>query len=244
MNKLLDQLVGKLKAAAGSNLNAVVLYGSAAGGNYHEKHSDLNVLCLVEKAGSSELEALAPVAQWWVRKGHPSPVIFTADELQRSAEVFAIELRDIRDRHRMLLGDDFMTSFQVPMNLHRWQVKRELRGGWLRLRQAILSAPKKRSAQLGIMTASISNFTTLFRHALIALGNSVAVLPAHEIFDRVGELASASPAPFHTVLEVREGKKKAGDVDVYATLRAYLDFVHRVTNEFDRRTPSSSSDPA
>ena len=104
-------------------MKAVVLFGSAAGGNYHEKHSDLNVLCLVEKAGSAELEALAPVAQWWVRKGHPAPLIFTADELQRSAEVFAIELRDIQHRHRMLLGDDFVSTFQVPMSLHRWQVK-------------------------------------------------------------------------------------------------------------------------
>lgn len=244
MNKLLDQLVGKLRTAAGSNLKAVVLFGSAAGGNYHEKHSDLNVLCLVEKAGSAELEALAPVAQWWVRKGHPAPLIFTADELQRSAEVFAIELRDIQHRHRMLLGDDFVSTFQVPMSLHRWQVKRELRGGWLRLRQSILSAPKKRAAQLAIMTASISTFTTLFRHALIALGESVATRNAHEIFDRVGELVSANPAPFHTILELREGKKKAGDIEVYATLQAYLDFVHRVTNEFDRRMPSSSSDPA
>jgi predicted nucleotidyltransferase len=243
MNKLLDQFVEKLKSAAGDNLKAVVLYGSAAGGNYHEKHSDLNVLCLVDKAGSSELESLAPAAQWWMRKGHPSPLIFTADELQRSAEVFAIELGDIRDRHQMLLGEDFITTFQVPMNLHRWQVKRELRAGWLRLRQAILSAPKKRAAQLAIMTASISTFATLFRHALIALGEPVP-MHAHAVFDQVGELVSANPAPFHTILEFREGKKKAADVDVYATLRAYLDFVHRVTNEFDRRISSSSSDRA
>ncbi len=238
MKKLLDELVGKLKAAAGNNLKAIVLYGSAASGNYHEKHSDLNVLCLVEKAGSAELESLAPVAQWWIRKGHPAPLIFTADELRRSAEVFAIELRDIRDRHQMLLGEDFLAVFEVPMKLHGWQVKRELRSGWLRLRQAILSAPNKRAAQLGIMTASISSFVTLFRHALIALGEPVPE-NARAVFDRMGALASANPAPFHTILDVREGKQQAGNVEVDGTLRAYLDFVHRVTNEVDRRMQSS-----
>jgi predicted nucleotidyltransferase len=234
MKKLLDELVERLKAAAGNNLKAIVLYGSAAGGNYHEKHSDLNVLCLVERAGSAELESLAPVAQWWIRKGHPAPLIFTAEELQRSAQVFAIEMHDIRDRHQMLLGEDFIARFEVPMQLHRWQVKRDLRANWLRLRQAILSAPKKRAAQLGIMTASISSFTTLFRHALIALGEP-APENARAAFDRVGALAGANPAPFHTILEVREGKQQADNLEIDSTLRAYLDFVHRVTNEVDRR---------
>ena len=234
MKQLLDELVQKLKAAAGKNLKAVVLYGSAASGNYHPKHSDLNVLCLVEHAGATDLEALSPVAQWWIRKGHPTPLVFTADELRRSAELFAIEMCDIRDHHQMLHGEDFLAAFDVPMKFHRWQVKRDLRSNWLRLRQAIVSAPKKRSVQLGIMTASISTFAALFRHALIALGE-----PAPEnnraAFDRFGAIVSASPAPFHTILDVREGKQQANKIEVDATLRGYLDFVHRVTNEVDRR---------
>ena len=234
MKQLLDELVQKLKAAAGQNLKAVVLYGSAASGNYHPKHSDLNVLCLVEHAGATDLEALSPVAQWWIRKGHPTPLVFTADELRRSAELFAIEMCDIRDHHQMLHGEDFLAAFDVPMKFHRWQVKRDLRSNWLRLRQAIVSAPKKRSVQLCIMTASISTFAALFRHALIALGE-----PAPEnnraAFDRFGAIVSASPAPFHTILDVREGKQQANKIEVDATLRGYLDFVHRVTNEVDRR---------
>ena len=63
MEAKLSELVGRLKSAAADNLKAVVLYGSAATGEFLEKHSDLNILCLVERAGSSDLERLHPVAE-------------------------------------------------------------------------------------------------------------------------------------------------------------------------------------
>jgi predicted nucleotidyltransferase len=234
MEKLLNELIEKLKATAGDNLKSVVLYGSAAGGEYHAKHSDLNVLCLVERAGAAELELLGPVAQWWTRKGHPAPLVFTLEELRRSADVFAIELLDIQERHRILFGDDFLGALDVPMTLHRLQVERELRTNWLRFREAILATPPKNAARLGLMTKSISSFTALFRHALIALGEAVPD-SKRAVIDHIARLVGSNASAFHTILDVREGKQKESQVDVTATVRAYLELVERVTDEVDRR---------
>src|SRR5579863_8557876 len=171
METKLSGLVGRLKAAAGDNLKAVVLYGSAATGEFIEQHSDLNVLCIVERAGAADLEKLHPVAESWMGEGNPAPLIFTLDELRRSADVFAIELLDMKNHHRMLHGEDFLQDLDVPLRLHRLQVERELRTNWLRLRQAVLAAPHKKKIQLGIMLDSVAAFCVLFRHALMALGH-------------------------------------------------------------------------
>ena len=48
--KLISEFVEKMKAAAGDNLVSVVLYGSAADGEFHPEYSDLNLLCLVRDA--------------------------------------------------------------------------------------------------------------------------------------------------------------------------------------------------
>ncbi|MGB0036926.1 MAG: hypothetical protein WBP79_15760, partial [Candidatus Acidiferrales bacterium] len=173
MEAKLKELVEKLKSAAGDNLDAVVLYGSAVTGEFIARHSDLNILCIVARAGAADLEHLHSVAEWWNREGHPAPLIFTLEELRRSADVFAIELLDIKHHHRILLGDDFLAKFEVPLDLHRLQVERELRTGWLRLRQAILCAPHKNKVLLGIMLESVSAFCVLFRHALMAIGAHV-----------------------------------------------------------------------
>jgi predicted nucleotidyltransferase len=230
MEAKLTELVQRLKAASGANLRAVVLYGSAVTGEFLAEHSDLNILCLVESAGSRELEQLHATAEWWTRQGNPSPLIFTLDELRRSADVFAIELLDMKDRHRMLFGSDFLQDFEVSMRLHRLQVERELRTNWLRLRQAILAAPAKPKAHLGIMVASNSAFCTLFRHALIALGQPK---PAgkREAVAAVASLTGADPSAFEAILNLREGRVKEKALDIEATLQTYLEFVELVTNE-------------
>lgn len=234
MDKILNELVGRLKTAAGGNLKAAVLYGSAVTGEFQEKHSDLNVLCLVERAGGAELEQLNPAATWWMKKGHPAPLVFTLDELRRSADVFAIELLDMKTHHRMLFGEDFLTGLEVPMTLHALQVERELRASWLRLRQGILGTPGKREAMAGLMIASASTFATLFRHVLIALGERPPD-GRRAVADRIAAVVGGDATAFQTVLDIRGGKQKAGDVDVAATLRRYLEFVERVTDEVDRQ---------
>jgi predicted nucleotidyltransferase len=230
----LTEFVNRAKAAALDNLKAIVLYGSAVTGEFSAKHSDLNLLCLVGQAGSGELEALHGAAEWWVREGNPAPIIFTLDELRRSADVFAIELLDMKQRHRMLYGEDFLAGVEVPMGFHRLQVERELRTDWLRLRQAILAAPNKKKVHLDIMLASVSAFCALFRHAQVALGHP---MPAskREAVEAMANLTGANPSAFQTLLDLREGKTSESSIDVEAALHAYLEFVEIITNEVDRR---------
>lgn len=233
----LTELVKRLKNAADSNVKAVVLYGSGATSEFSSKHSDLNILCIVGDAGSQELERLHPAVDWWIHRGHPAPLVFTFDELTRSADVFAIELVDMKLRHRMLLGDDFFEQFEVPLRLHALQLERELRTNWIRLREAVLAAPPRKKAHLAIMMSSVSAFCTLFRHALWALSNHMPATK-REAVDGVAALTGANPAAFHAILELREGKRKERHIDIEETLHAYLELVEVVTNEVDRRLDS------
>ena len=232
--KELNQLVEKLKAAAGANLKAVVLYGSAAAGEFQRKYSDLNVLCVVERLGAAEMDQLNPAVTWWVRRRQPPPMVFTLEELRRSADVFAIELLDIQASHRVLYGEDVFAGMEIPMKLHRVQVERELRTQLVRLREHYLATPRNAKKLLRLMTASVSTFATLFRHALITLGEQ-APQPKRAVVDRLASVLGFDAAAFHTVLDVREGKKREKEVDAAPTFRAYLEGVVRVVEEVDRR---------
>ncbi len=234
MEKDLNELVEKLKQAAGANLKSVVLYGSAASGDFQQKHSDLNVLCVLERLDGGELAKLNPATAWWARKGHPAPLVFTVEELRRSADVFAIELLDIQASRRVLDGEDVFTSLHVPMSLHREQVERELRTNLIRLRQGSLAAPRSDASLERLMTASVSTFLALFRHALIALGEQ----PPREkraVVDRLATLLGFAAAGFYAVLDAREGKRPLRSADVTATFATYLAAVTHVTEEVDRR---------
>jgi hypothetical protein len=230
----LDEFVLKLKAAAADNLKAVILYGSAATEEFHAKHSDLNILCLVDQADAAHLEALHGPVDWWIRRGQRPPLVFTREELRRSADIFTIELLDMKSRHRVLYGANVLAEISVPLQYHSIQVERELRTDWLRLRQAILAAPKKPKVYLELMVSSFSAFAALFRHALIALGETPPETK-REAVDRIAQFSGADPAGFHTILGVREGKLKGRDIDAEKTLNQYFAFVEAVTETFDRQ---------
>jgi predicted nucleotidyltransferase len=234
----LDELVQKLKAAAADNLKAVILYGSAATEEFHSKHSDLNLLCVVEQADAAHLEALHSPVEWWTRRGQRPPLVFTLDELRRSADIFTIELLDMKSRHRILYGENVLAEISVPLHYHSIQVERELRTDWLRLRQAVLAAPKKPKAYLELMVASFSSFAALFRHALIALGETPAETK-REAIERIAKFAGADPGGFHAILGIREGKLKERDLNIENTLNQYFAFVEAVTEKFDRQLDAS-----
>jgi hypothetical protein len=230
----LDKFAQKLKAAAADNLKSVILYGSAATDEFHAKHSDLNVLCVVGKADAAHLEAFHSPVEWWIRRGQRPPLVFTLEELRTSADIFTIELLDMKSRHRILYGENVLAELSVPLQYHSIQVERELRTDWLRLRQAILAAPKKSKAYLDLMVSSFSAFAALFRHALIALGEAPPET-RREVIDRIAQFSGADPRAFHTILGLREGKVKERDIDVEKTLNQYFAFVEAVTEQFDRQ---------
>jgi hypothetical protein len=233
-HKNLDEFVQKLKSAASGNLKAVILYGSAATEEFHSKHSDLNLLCVLDTSGPGQIGALHAPVEWWTRKGHRPPLIFTLEELHRSADVFTIELLDMKSHHRILFGENVLADLSVPLHYHAIQVERELRTNWLRLRQVMVAARKKPNVYLDLMVSSFSAFAALFRHALIAMGEPPAG-SKREAIARIAVFAVSDPSGFNTVLDFREGKRKEREIDVEATLNLYFAFVEAVTDKFDRQ---------
>jgi hypothetical protein len=232
--KDLAELVDEFQLAAGSNLKSLVLYGSAAGGEFHEAHSDLNLLGIFERLDAATLKRVHPVVQMWIGKGNPAPLLLTLAELHSAADVYAIEFLDIIARRRTLAGEDLFASLEVPMGLHRIQVERELRVNVLRLRQAALVSGAGSAELAKLMLDSVAPFCVLFRHALIALGENPPD-SRRESTRRLGAALGFDSAPLEAVLDVRESKQpqKSLTADTFA---GYLAAVSVAADQFDRLT--------
>jgi hypothetical protein len=230
-NEGLVQFVAKLKSVAGDALESVILYGSGAGEDFHDHFSDLNVLVVLRSAEAQSLERVAPAIEWWRQQGMPAPVVLSEEELRHSADVFAIELIDMKERHRLLYGSDLLRSIDVPRDLHRVQVERELRTSLVKLRQAFFDA-KGDEALSRLMTASVSTFGTLFRHALMVFGQP-APMAKRAAVEEIGRFLSLDVTGVLHVLDIRE--KRAPADKCSETFAAYLAAVTRVTNEVDKR---------
>ncbi len=230
--KLTSEFVEKIRAAAADNLVSLVLYGSAADGEFHPEYSDLNLLCLVRDASFHALNKMAGVVSWWRGKRHHPPLVLTSEELITSADVFSIEFSDMKQRYRVLFGSDPLRDLQVPKTHHREQLEYELREKLFLLRQHLMLAGTDEKQLWEIMLHSLSSFTTLFRHVLLEMGEperkhsreAVAVLSKKLSFD---DLA------FLQLMDVRAKQGDRGRLRAIDVATKYLDAITTVATAVD-----------
>jgi hypothetical protein len=230
--KKIEEFVRRMTEAAGSNLESLVLFGSAASGSYHAEYSDLNFLCVLRDTSFASLEALAPLARWWSEQRQPAPLLMRSGELAATTDVFTIELLDMQAHRRVLFGADPLEGLQIPLHYHRVQVEYELREKLLLLRQRALLAQKD-SQLWELMTGSVPSFATLFRHALIALRGE-APLERRAAIGELAQVVSFDPSAMLRVLDVRERKASPQAIAARPQFAAYLAAIEEVTAAVDK----------
>jgi len=237
--QLLGELVQKLRAAAGEDLTSVILYGSAADGEFHPEYSDYNLLCIVRGTSFASLSKIAGAAEWWRKKKHHPPLILTAKELKDTADVFSIEFADMKQRYRVLFGEDVLRDLNVPMHLHRSQLEYELREKLFLLRQHILLAGTNEKALWDVMLNSLSSFTTLFRHTLIELGEP-GRKHSREAVQELASRLNFDPSPFVQLMEVRAQQSDRKQLRAADVASRYLAAIEKVASAVDtmQRSPA------
>ena len=234
----IDEFVKRVREAAGTNLESVVLFGSAVSGDFHPGLSNVNLLCVLRDSSFAALQALAPVAKWWDRQKQPPPLCMTRQELERSTDVFTIELLDMQQHHRILFGEDVVQGLRIPTDLHRVQVEYELREKLILLRQQVLLASENDSRLWDLLLRSVPSFGTLFRHALIVLGDG-SQSGRREAVDALSRRVGFDPSAIQRALEVRENKADRKNMDIKDLAARYLAAIEKVTAAVDEALDSS-----
>lgn len=234
----IDEFVKRLRGAGGTNVQSIVLFGSAATGDFHPGLSNLNVLCILGDSSFQALQNLAPAAKWWDKQKQPPPLCMTRQELERSTDVFTIELLDMKQHHRVLFGADVLSGLEIPMDIHRVQVEYELREKLILLRQHVLMADGNDSRLWDLLLHSAPSFSTLFRHALIALGDSSRT-SRREAVQALTQRLGLEGSVMLQVLDAREKTLDRGKVDVRDLAARYMSVVERVTAAVDAALDAS-----
>lgn len=236
---ILVEFVKRAVAAAGANIESIVLYGSAATQDFHPDFSDVNLLCVLRDTSLTALQSLAPAVNWWLERKQPPPLLMTRSEIERSTDVFTIEFLDMQRHYRVLHGADIFQGLSIPMDLHRVQIEYELREKLIVLRQQMLLAAGNDDRLWFLLLRSVSSFATLFRHAAIALGHSAEDGKRRAVHELASGL-NLDLSALETVLDVREHKADPKLIDVRLLSQRYLAAVEQVTSAVDKALESGT----
>lgn len=230
----LNNLIDQLRAVYGTDLVAVVLYGSAARGEHLEKHSDLNVLVVVERIGMEQLRKEAPVAQAWREAGNPPPLTLTRVEWLGSADIFPMEYADILAHHKVLAGSLPLDGVRVDMKDFRLQLEHEAMSKLLRLRHAVLNVGGDLSAQQALLEQSVSTMMVLVRATLRLLGEEPAA-DSEAACARATERTGVELSAVLRVVRHLRAKEPMSKAEVPVVLERYLVTVGALASYIDAR---------
>jgi hypothetical protein len=230
-----EALVEQVKQAVPGKLRSAVLYGSAVAGDFVPGTSNYNVLLVVDGLGLAELDALSQAAAPWTRAGHRPPLLFTPGQLQASADVFPIELLDMRQSHRMLFGEDPLAGVTTEPEHLRLQLRRELKGRLLALREGYLLTAGRPKRVLQLLTGSVAGFLSLFRAALRLFQE--ATPPAKtDALKQLAQHIPFDPQPLLDVHDLKHRRRRPREFSPPALFESYLKTVQQVAEAVDRHS--------
>ncbi|MDO8462046.1 MAG: hypothetical protein Q7S98_04200 [Deltaproteobacteria bacterium] len=227
-----EEMAEKLKGIYGTELQSVVLYGSAAGPDFHHRHSDFNLMVVLNETSLSVLARSVDLCQKWMREGNPAPLFVTSSYLVSSFDVFPIEFFDMKERHRVLYGQDPLSSLTLSREFLRLQCESELKGKLIALRtEWIRLYPSKRKIKKFLLKSS-SSFFALFRGLLRLMGESIPPTK-REVLGRLQQRTTLSMTSFEIILEVLAGNKKLSRTEIMPLMEDYLTTVEKVATFVD-----------
>lgn len=205
MKNQFEGFIDDLRATHKDNLASVILYGSAAAGDFVPQASDYNILVALNKIGPDDLRNAHASMREWTKLGHPIPVYFTVSELQNAADVFPIEFHQMEDARKVLFGSDVLAGVTISDKFLRHQTEYELRSKLIRLRRHYIPASASVEGLVHLMTESLSSFASLFR-AVLLMHDANPPATKHEIVALTVERLGLDGSVFERIFKMRESE--------------------------------------
>lgn len=188
-----------LKDIYQQDLVSLVLYGSAASGEFVNQHSNLNVLVVLKNADPDELIKASGVIK---KLGAITPLFLTEDYIASSTDVFPIEFLDMQENYFLLYGKDILKDININTGNLRFQCEQELKAKLINLRQACLRLSNKRGELRNLLFKSFTSVLHILRNVLRLKGKRVPYLK-QEIINEISQQLNIDKTIWEEILAAK-----------------------------------------
>jgi len=213
--------LAEVAAVFGPTLEAVILYGSAAGPDFLPERSNLNMLLLCATHDRARLADYAKRHARWGKEHIVVPLFLTPAELQASQACFPLEYVEIQERHVLLVGRDPFPTLHIDQRNLRVQCEQEIRGNLLRLRQRFVEGGGKQEAVLMLLPLSLTALLPCLRGLIRLRGLSVPG-STDALIDAVQSGLGLEPTVLRDLWNLKRGQISPGPLEVPRLFERYV----------------------
>ena len=213
--------VNKLKEGFGDDLISVILYGSAASGEFVSRRSNLNFLVIVKDSGISVLKKGAKVIGKFPEF---EPLFLSEDYIMRSTDIFPIEFLDMKENYSVIYGKDALKDINVDTGNLRFQCEHELKVKLISLRQLYLKSSRDKRLLLYALLKSFTSSLHILRNVLRLKGKT----PPYKKELIIAELAKVVPIDLSVWERILAVKNKRERLNKDSIDRLFLKFIEEL----------------
>ncbi|MEQ1680063.1 MAG: hypothetical protein ABL950_05620 [Nitrospira sp.] len=231
---LLKSYVKDVTRVYGSELEGILLYGSAVRGEFLPGSSNLNMLLVMSSYDLSVLKRYDSINKRWSKEHVVVPLFLTAADLQSASFAFPLEYQDIHECHRLLWGQDPFVGLKIDSRYLAAEVLQGLRGNLLRLRQRLVEGRSTEEAMTILLSLSITGLLPVLRGLQRLLERPVSAHGEALLKDLESYLA-VDLSGLRDALLLKRGQISPGQKEIPRLMDRYLESLTRLVTTAEAR---------
>jgi predicted nucleotidyltransferase len=231
IQELLVMYVKQIDQQWSADLCGLVLFGSAARGDFILGRSNINILLVLQHLSVDVLQRGGKLHQQWAKHKFIAPLLMTEKDVVRSQSLFPLELLHMTQSHVLLSGQDPFGEVQIDTTRLGWQCEQELMANVLRIRQRFIEGEGRVEAVQALLLLSITAVLPCIRGLLYCVGHA-STDKDQKILEALHETLKYDPTLFLEILSFKRGISSPGVFEWPKLYQRYLDnlevFIERV----------------
>jgi predicted nucleotidyltransferase len=225
-------IINDYKELFGDDLVSIILYGSAASGEYVAGKSDVNFMIVLSDQGIDSLNRTFDLIAKWKKHNVATPLFVTEAYVRTSLDVFPIEYLNFQKTYELVYGKDILNDLSFDREFLRMQCEREVKGKLLVLREAFLESQGKGKYLQQLIAQSLGAFVAIFNGLLHLKGRD---LPGHkrDVIRNVCQTFQMDTGLFENLLDVKQKRVKLSQLEINRLFGAYLKEIQKLWKIID-----------
>ena len=226
---IINSFIERSRGALAGNLKSIVLYGSFSRGEYSKRHSDLNILLVLDKVDLPALAGISRIKRVYKFR-NIAALALSRSYLENSTDTFPIEFSDMRESYVILWGEDYIKGLKIDLKNLRHQCEWELKTKIIQMQQLYVNSAGSTAALRGFLIRGLPSFMVVFKN-ILRLKGKFETNPEKILEMLAGEFSLNKDVPDKLWRSRGLGCKIA---DVQETFGAFLEELRKLSDSLDR----------
>ncbi|MFH1777170.1 MAG: nucleotidyltransferase domain-containing protein [Candidatus Omnitrophota bacterium] len=233
LRKTIEPYLLKLLEIHHNNIISMILYGSATGGDFSPKTSDINLLIVFHTLEFDQLKRSLKLISSGINKKIAAPLFLSRRHIDTSQDVFPIEFLEIKENHITIFGEDLFKDMQIEQKHIRVFCEQQIKGKLIRLRQAYLEIGLKHKGVEALMKESLYGLMPIFR-ALIRISGITPMVEKEKILNQLAKNYSLDEEVFIAILKDKKDDEKIAGCDIQVFFEKYICEIKKLAIAVDK----------